>query len=91
MRALVPRDSKDLLDPLRPLNQNKSQCVSVYETVLRRLLPHRNTASDNRVIHVVNLAVTMTDSTEVDLVAPSLANARRGGRQCPWQPWVPLP
>lgn len=57
----MPGDSKDLSVSEYTEDFESSECVSVCESALRGLLPHRNTASANRVIHVVILAVTMTD------------------------------
>lgn len=47
--------------------ESESLSVSVYESVLRGPLPRRNTASANGVIHVVSLAVTMTDYAQLTL------------------------
>lgn len=52
---------------MRPLNPNVSRRVSVCESVLRGLLPHRNTASANRAVRVVSWAVSMTDYWQLNL------------------------
>lgn len=68
------------------LNQNMSHHVSVYESELWDLLPHRNTASANTVIHVASLAVRVTDYWQVNLPEKHRHDSS-GAFSCKWSLW----